>query len=230
MLKRHCRTLARTASFDPATHSQSGVGRFPYPRQIRRPVTHQATATVRLPARSPASRPCASPPNSEHLPGKWGTVSTANGLGNRSRPIRTLREGPRVRLASARDWVKMDYLANMEMYDREGRPLDLRSWAQLNADPDYKFIGHDKVGVYTISTVWLGMDHNFTSAGPPVTFETMVFYTESDAVDYSLSFDTLRYCTEAEAAAGHQEMVALVRATTVTDPVQSLGHATPPPA
>lgn len=54
----------------------------------------------------------------------------------------------------------------------------------------------------TISTVFLGVDHNFYPSGPPVLFETMVFGGVDDQ-------RTWRYHTWEEAEAGHKALVAL---------------------
>lgn len=58
----------------------------------------------------------------------------------------------------------------------------------------------------SVSTVFLRMDHNFTGEGPPVLFETLVFGGKLDG-------KMERYCTEAEALAGHERMVERVRKT-----------------
>lgn len=70
-----------------------------------------------------------------------------------------------------------------------------------------KFVkGHPKVvdkttvGTAEVSTVFLGLDHSFGD-GPPILFETMVFY--GDSGDY-----TERYATWDEAVKGHVEIVA----------------------
>jgi hypothetical protein len=52
----------------------------------------------------------------------------------------------------------------------------------------------------TISTVFLGIDHNFSQEGPPVVFETMVFGGEQDEL-------CERYSTWKEAVYGHNHMV-----------------------
>ena len=54
-----------------------------------------------------------------------------------------------------------------------------------------------------VSTVWLGLDHQFGD-GPPLIFETMVFPSNEDFGD----LDSRRYSTEQEAVAGHATMVA----------------------
>lgn len=56
-------------------------------------------------------------------------------------------------------------------------------------------------GVGWISTVFLGIDHNWAPQGPPVLFETMGFLND-DREDF---FD--RYHTWAEAEAGHARIV-----------------------
>lgn len=55
-----------------------------------------------------------------------------------------------------------------------------------------------------VSTVFLGLDHNFSDRGPPVLFETMVFD------DYGGN-DTYRWHTWDEATAGHARIVEEIR-------------------
>lgn len=109
-------------------------------------------------------------------------------------------------------------------YDKQGNPISVEEFSRLKfgGDMEYGRIGLTQVGPYTISTVWLGIDHAF-GEGPPVLFETMVFATDAWEADRSVSveegrpplheFDCQRYCTEEEAQIGHEEMVLLVRAT-----------------
>ena len=52
-----------------------------------------------------------------------------------------------------------------------------------------------------VSTVFLGLDHNF-NGGTPILFETMVFPKD----DWG-ELDCERYCTYNEAVEGHQTMV-----------------------
>lgn len=92
------------------------------------------------------------------------------------------------------------------LYDRNGTPIDIWAWCSLYEDDHYRQIVltavYDNVDV---STVWLGVDHNFWSPGkPPIIFETMVFGGLFDKEQY-------RYATEAQAIAGHDQIVAKVR-------------------
>ncbi len=99
-------------------------------------------------------------------------------------------------------------------YDRQGQPMSLGTWAQLiEKGMDYKRVAQTTVGPYWISTVWLGLDHSFWD-GPPLIFETMVLLADDGPAN---EYDVVRYSTEAEALAGHDEMVTLVRATTPTE-------------
>jgi hypothetical protein len=89
-------------------------------------------------------------------------------------------------------------------FDRQGQPMELMEWARAMENQEYKRVAETTLpdGKW-VSTVWLGLDHNF-GGGPPLIFETMVF--ESPSGDGSLDQD--RYSTEAGARAGHEAMVA----------------------
>lgn len=88
-------------------------------------------------------------------------------------------------------------------YDREGKPMDLDAWSAAFGDQEYKRVGYTEVGDVRVSTVWLGMNHNWGD-GPPLIFETRVFGGEDDEwMD--------RYATEDAAVAGHNEVVAAVK-------------------
>jgi hypothetical protein len=75
---------------------------------------------------------------------------------------------------------------------------DLETWAQCLAADD-RVVGKKEVGPVMVSTVFLGIDHNFGGEGDPVLFETMVFGGKDDML-------CQRYCTWEEAEAGHKLM------------------------
>lgn len=110
----------------------------------------------------------------------------------------------------------------MDWYDKTGAPIEVMAANKLLSDPDYKRVALTRVisasdpGIkFDISTVWLGLDHNYHNDGPPVIFETMVFGSnDRDWADQLCQ----RYCTETEALIGHAEIVATVAAT-VTDEI-----------
>jgi hypothetical protein len=92
-------------------------------------------------------------------------------------------------------------------YDRAGRPISLMEWVALFGDSEGRRVGYDELYGYQVSTVWLGIDHNF-GAGPPLIFETMVFGPEG-----GFDVDCRRYSTEDQARTGHEDMLTLIRAT-----------------
>jgi hypothetical protein len=113
-------------------------------------------------------------------------------------------------------------------FDRDGQPLTLRQFGQLSEVLEYRRVAetylHDNE--IWVSTVWLGLNHNFGPTGPPLIFESMVFVDvtseklakrrrrwpswREDQFPYD-GGETQRYATEAQAIAGHEEMVESLR-------------------
>lgn len=69
-------------------------------------------------------------------------------------------------------------------------------------DRHWRTLRREDVGAAEVSTVLLSIDHGFAD-GAPIIFETMVF-PECDVCR--------RYCTKEEALAGHDEIVAELKA------------------
>ncbi len=76
---------------------------------------------------------------------------------------------------------------------------DLMRWAQWFEKAERRVAFTDVAPGVQVSTVFLGMDHNW-GEGPPVLFETMVFRDGHGDEEE-------RYCTWDEAERGHAEMV-----------------------
>jgi hypothetical protein len=83
---------------------------------------------------------------------------------------------------------------------------DILVWAKSFEERDSRkvkfdsFSGKEKMNV---STIFLGIDHNFETEGDPVLFETMIFggyYGEYQ----------MRYCTWDESEKGHVEAVKMI--------------------
>jgi hypothetical protein len=100
-----------------------------------------------------------------------------------------------------------------KFYNRLGLPITLHEWADLIADREYCKIANTLVTArWEVSTVWLGLDHQFWD-GPPLIFETMVFGRVGDNTRMLPDeMEMRRYTTEAQARAGHEAMVQLVAA------------------
>jgi len=53
---------------------------------------------------------------------------------------------------------------------------DLLTWARWIEDHNRdRIVRQEEVGKFFVSTVFLGLDHDFSFEGPPLLFETMVF-------------------------------------------------------
>ena len=94
--------------------------------------------------------------------------------------------------------MKMD-----KYYNKKGETITMMEWANLLKDRDYKVIKQELLenGKW-VSTVWLGLDHNF-GEGEPLFFETMVFPSKGNYLD----LDAERYSTLKESEKGHQKLV-----------------------
>jgi hypothetical protein len=87
---------------------------------------------------------------------------------------------------------------------------DLLTWARWMEDPASsetlsRRVALDQLGQIEISTVFLGIDHQWRE-GPPILFETMVF-------ENGEAGDCARYSTWEEAEDGHREIVERIRAS-----------------
>ena len=68
-------------------------------------------------------------------------------------------------------------------FDRQGQPMEMMEWARAFGDHEGRIVGQHWVRGWMVSTVWLGINHNFNpfSQGPPLIFGTMIFPPGDDA-------------------------------------------------
>lgn len=75
-----------------------------------------------------------------------------------------------------RDYFHHDFYYILK--DRVPVPVtDMMEWSRWyeHAD-DERIVGQEHIGMLFVSTVFLGLNHNFSGAGrPPILFETMIF-------------------------------------------------------
>lgn len=104
--------------------------------------------------------------------------------------------------------------------DEHGQPVDcpdVLEWARWMGDGERRRVELTEVdpGVW-VSTVYLGINHNFTGQGAPVLWETMVWTDIPDATDPLHSCDwhdiQRRYSSQLAARTGHFEVCEFVRA------------------
>lgn len=94
----------------------------------------------------------------------------------------------------------------MECYDINGTPITHDWWMELMGDDEYRTVARDHVGEVMVSTVWLGLNHNFFPDGEPLIFETMVFGRPDESMIEDDEF-TCRYTTLEQAQRGHDNIV-----------------------
>ena len=109
-------------------------------------------------------------------------------------------------------------------YDRKGRPMDLMDWAQHVEDREYATVAQHWIRGWMVSTVWLGLNHNFLGSGPPLIFETMVFPPGDEAGEHGTMSEEYcdRYPTEEAAQAGHDRALSWVREKLGDDSVKDI--------
>lgn len=76
----------------------------------------------------------------------------------------------------------------------------MEEWGRWFEDPAARILKQEDVGAFWVSTVFLGIDHNFFGRGQPILWETMIF-----ADDEGFSMD--RYESRDDALAGHTRAV-----------------------
>lgn len=86
---------------------------------------------------------------------------------------------------------------------------NLAQWAASFGDHASRIVAKTAVAcdtgeVVEVSTVFLGLDHNYMGVGEPILFETMTFGGLLNGWQW-------RYCTWEEAEAGHAEVLQIVR-------------------
>jgi hypothetical protein len=93
---------------------------------------------------------------------------------------------------------------------------DVENWARMYEENEkHKKVDYDEIITtgfdhknheYTVSTVFLGINHRFGGGGPPIVFETMVFHGIGKTCDFS-EILCWRYCTWNQAVKGHKKAV-----------------------
>ena len=110
------------------------------------------------------------------------------------------------------DWER-DWDGRPIYYDRQGKPMTMQQWAQRFEDEDYRHIARDVIGpdepldpapLITVSTFWLGLNHDWRS-DEPLIYETIIVGGEHDEIG-------MRYATEKQAREGHRRAVDDLRA------------------
>lgn len=82
---------------------------------------------------------------------------------------------------------------------------DVLVWARWYEQADKeRRVGYDTIGDTEVSTIFLGIEHNFGIKGRPILWETMIF---GGPLDHEMG----RYTSYDEALAGHEHWVELAK-------------------
>lgn len=113
-----------------------------------------------------------------------------------------------------------DMFRHYYILDEKGNPViepDLMKWARWFEKAE-RHVGLKRIGPYNISTVFLGLDHNYLTEGAPVLWETMIF---TKLVNDPLNQEMDRCSGSREQAeAMHCRMVDMVKAKMIKKPTR----------
>lgn len=90
------------------------------------------------------------------------------------------------------------------LVDKKPVLTDLMVWAKSMENYEKRKVALNELCGIDISTVFLGLDHNFSGIGPPLLFETIIFGGKCDGF-------CERYSTWEEAEEGHRRAVEMVK-------------------
>lgn len=92
-----------------------------------------------------------------------------------------------------------------DFYDRDGRPLDLVSWAQLFEDDAYRRLRATDLGTYWVSTIWTGFDPGLgiDHGAPPRIYEMAIFAKTADEDPLRCDGRKYQYASEELALGAH---------------------------
>lgn len=99
----------------------------------------------------------------------------------------------------------MSYSTYILDEDHNTRLASTDEWARWMSEHHSRRVELTEMGNISVSTIFLGLDHNYSSEGPPLLFETLVFGGPNDQEKMR------RYSTWDEAVEGHKEVVKEVK-------------------
>jgi hypothetical protein len=100
--------------------------------------------------------------------------------------------------------------------DRHGHPQeepDLITWAkwmEASHHDQSRVVAHDHIHGYLVSTVFLGLDHQFGIGGPPILWEPMIFPAQPDATHTRYRDFQRRYTSRTDAELGHTHTLQMI--------------------
>ena len=84
-----------------------------------------------------------------------------------------------------------------QYFDEGGNPISQEEWAVVFGGPRWQLIDEDDD--VRVSTVYIGLNHEFDPNRPPLIFETLVFVGGDEV-------EGMRYTTKLDATVGHDNL------------------------
>ena len=84
--------------------------------------------------------------------------------------------------------------------------MEWAAWYETACLTGDRHVALDFIAGIRVSTVFLGIDHNFSMSGRPILFETAVFVGR-----WGRDVDMFRYCIYEDAEAGHKKIVEEIK-------------------
>lgn len=94
------------------------------------------------------------------------------------------------------------------LVDNKLKEVDLMTWAKWFKDKTNpgRITAHTDIGEVSVSTVFIGIDHNF-GEGEPLLWETMIFGSDKKEIENYQE----RYATLKEAEKGHKKAIEFIK-------------------
>lgn len=102
--------------------------------------------------------------------------------------------------------IYLHYILKGTKVEKSNNVKEWAEWYEKASKDGARIVKQEHIGAYYVSTVFLGLDHNFGASGDPILFESMVFSDHSE-FDLGQEVDCVRYQTYGEALRGHKKLV-----------------------
>jgi len=100
----------------------------------------------------------------------------------------------------------VDFDGDNRFYNEDGEPTSMQEWAQTKDKWQLK----TEIDHQTVSTVWVGINHQLNPDKPPLIFETIIFTNNPEYDGWQA-----RYSTKQQATEGHAAAVSLISRVTL---------------
>jgi hypothetical protein len=103
--------------------------------------------------------------------------------------------------------------------DKDNKPVeaDIDEWGKFFENIENRRVASTMVGAHHVSTVFLGIDHNWSDDGSPILWETMIFSSDVD-----IDNQCWRYSSYEDALKGHAAAIDWLKSRQKTGFIKKL--------